>query len=193
MSRTPSTMQELGTKAPDFSLPDVVSDETVSLSDFDDSESLLVIFMCNHCPYVKNIKEALVEFANDYDEKELGIVAISSNDIENYPDDSPEKMAMEAEEFGYPFPYLYDESQEVAKAYGAACTPDFFLFNSERELVYRGQFDDSRPGNDKPVTGEDLREAVDLLLEQRSVVEIQKPSMGCNIKWKPGNEPEYFG
>lgn len=193
MSRTPSTMQELGTKAPDFSLPDVVSDETVSLSDFDDSESLLVIFMCNHCPYVKNIKEALVEFANDYDEEELGIVAISSNDIENYPDDSPEKMAMEAEEFGYPFPYLYDESQEVAKAYGAACTPDFFLFNSERELVYRGQFDDSRPGNDKPVTGEDLREAVDLLLEQRSVVEIQKPSMGCNIKWKPGNEPEYFG
>lgn len=186
-------MQRLGTQAPDFSLPDVVSNEIVSLSDYDDSEALLVIFMCNHCPYVKNIKEDLVEFANDYDEEELGIVAISSNDVEQYPDDSPEKMASEAEEFGYPFPYLYDESQEVAKAYGAACTPDFFLFNNDRELVYRGQFDDSRPGNDVPVTGKDLREAVDRLLEEGTVVEEQKPSMGCNIKWKSGNEPDYFG
>ena len=193
MTRTPSTMQKLGTKAPDFSLPDVVTNETVSLSDFDDSEALLVIFMCNHCPYVKNIKEELVEFANDYDEEELGIVAISSNDVENYPDDSPEKMAQEADAYGYPFPYLYDETQETAKAYGAACTPDFFLFNDERELVYRGQFDDSRPGNEIPVTGEDLREAVDTLLEEGAVVQDQRPSMGCNIKWKPGNEPEYFG
>jgi len=186
-------MQELGTRAPAFSLPDVVTNQTVSISDFEDSEALLVIFMCNHCPYVKNIKEGLVKFANDYDEEELGIVAISSNDVENYPDDSPEKMAAEAEEFGYPFPYLYDESQEVAKAYGAACTPDFFLYNENRELVYRGQFDGSRPGNEVPVTGEDLREAVDRLLEDGSVVDAQRPSMGCNIKWKPGNEPAYFG
>lgn len=193
MSRTPSTMQKLNTKAPDFELPDVVTNETVSLSDFEESEALLVIFMCNHCPYVKNIKEGLVDFANDYDEEELGIVAVSSNDVENYPDDGPEKMAAEAEEFGYPFPYLYDEDQEAAKAYRAACTPDFFLYNSDRKLVYRGQFDDSRPGNDEPVTGEDLREAVDLLLDDGSVVEEQRPSIGCNIKWKPGNEPDYFG
>ncbi|MDX1639787.1 MAG: thioredoxin family protein [Balneolaceae bacterium] len=193
MSETPSTMLELGTKAPDFSLPDVVTGEQVSLSDFENSEAFLVIFMCNHCPYVKNIKEALVDFANDYDEDELGIVAVSSNDVENYPDDSPEKMAEDADRFGYPFPYLYDETQEVAHAYQAACTPDLFLFDSDRELVYRGQFDDSRPGNNKPVTGNDLREAVDRLLEDGSVVEDQKPSMGCNIKWKKGNEPAYFG
>lgn len=193
MSETPSTMLKLGTKAPDFSLPDVSTDETVSLSDFDESRALLVIFMCNHCPYVKNIKEALVDFANDYDEEDLGIVAISSNDVENYPEDGPEKMAEDAEKFGYPFPYLYDETQEAAHAYKAACTPDFFLFDENRELVYRGQFDDSRPGNDKPVTGNDMREAVDSLLEDGSIVEDQTPSMGCNIKWKKGNEPAYFG
>ena len=193
MSETPSTMLELGTKAPDFALPDVVTEEEISLSDFEDSRALLVIFMCNHCPYVKNIKEGLVEFANDYDEQDLGIVAVSSNDVENYPDDSPEKMAEDAEKFGYPFPYLYDETQEVAHAYKAACTPDFFLFDENRELVYRGQFDDSRPGNDEPVTGQDLRNAVDLLLEDGSVIDDQKPSMGCNIKWKKGNEPAYFG
>ncbi|MFH5833452.1 thioredoxin family protein [Halalkalibaculum sp. DA384] len=193
MSETASTMLTLGTKAPDFSLPDVSTGDTVSLADFDDSRALLVIFMCNHCPYVKNIKEALVEFANDYDEEDLGIVAISSNEVENYPDDSPEKMAEDAERFGYPFPYLFDETQEVAHAYKAACTPDFFLFDEERELVYRGQFDDSRPGNDKPVTGKDLREAVDMVLEDGSIVEEQVPSMGCNIKWKKGNEPAYFG
>ncbi|MFH5883731.1 thioredoxin family protein [Halalkalibaculum sp. DA3122] len=193
MSETASTMLALGTKAPDFSLPDVSTGDTVSLADFDDSRALLVIFMCNHCPYVKNIKEALVEFANDYDEEDLGIVAISSNEVENYPDDSPEKMAEDAERFGYPFPYLFDETQEVAHAYKAACTPDFFLFDEERELVYRGQFDDSRPGNDKPVTGKDLREAVDKVLEDGSIVEEQVPSMGCNIKWKKGNEPAYFG
>lgn len=193
MAETPSTMLELGTQAPQFSLPDVVTEEEVSLSDFEESRALLVIFMCNHCPYVKNIKEGLVDFANDYDEQDLGIVAISSNDVENYPDDSPEKMAEDAEKFGYPFPYLYDETQEVAHAYKAACTPDFFLFDENRELVYRGQFDDSRPGNNKPVTGQDLRNAVDLLLEDGSVIEDQTPSMGCNIKWKKGNEPAYFG
>lgn len=193
MSATPSTMLELGTKAPDFELPDTVSGDRISLEDFEESKALLIIFMCNHCPYVKNIKEALVELANDYDEEELGIVAISSNDVENYPQDSPEKMAEDAKNFGYPFPYLYDETQEVAKDYKAACTPDLFLFNEERELVYRGQFDDSRPGNDKPVTGNDLREAIDLLLEEGKIVEEQTPSMGCNIKWKPGNEPAYFG
>lgn len=186
-------MLELGTEAPDFMLADVVTNETVSLSDFEDSKALLVIFMCNHCPYVKNIKEGLVDFANSYEEEELGIIAISSNDVANYPDDRPEKMVEDAKKYGYPFPYLYDKTQDVAKAYRAACTPDFFLFNEERELVYRGQFDDSRPGNGKPVTGADLREAVDKLLEDGSVVEDQVPSMGCNIKWKKGNEPEYFG
>ena len=193
MSQTPSTMLELGTKAPDFSLPDVTTGETVSPSDYENSRALLIIFMCNHCPYVKNIKEGLVEFANDYDEEDLGIIAISSNEVENYPDDRPEKMAEDAKKFGYPFPYLYDETQEVAKAYKAACTPDFFLFNEDRNLVYRGQFDDSRPGNEKPVTGKDLREAVDRVLEDGSVVEDQKPSLGCNIKWKSGNQPDYFG
>lgn len=193
MSLTPSTMLDLGTSAPDFELPDVVSGKSVSLHDFDESEALLVIFMCNHCPYVKHIKEGLVELAKDYSDDELSVVAISSNDVEQYPDDSPEKMAEEAEQFGYPFPYLFDESQEIAKAYKAACTPDLFLFDKERTLVYRGQFDDSRPGNDKPVTGEDLREAIDLLLEEGDKVENQTPSMGCNIKWKPGNEPAYFG
>ena len=193
MSATPSTMLELGTDAPDFNLPDVVTGDHMSLTDFEDSEALLVIFMCNHCPYVKNIKQGLVELADDYSEEELAIVAISSNDAEKYPQDGPEKMAEDAENFGYPFPYLYDESQEVAKAYKAACTPDLYLFDENRELVYRGQFDDSRPGNGKPVTGDDLREAVDLLLEDGEIMEEQIPSMGCNIKWKPGNEPDYFG
>lgn len=193
MSATPSTMLELGTEAPDFSLPDAVTGDQVSLSDFEESDALLVIFMCNHCPYVKNIKEGLVELADDYSEDELAIVAISSNDVDKYPEDGPEKMAEDAENYGYPFPYLYDESQEVAKAYRAACTPDLFLFDENRELVYRGQFDDSRPGNNKPVTGDDLREAVDLLLEDGEIMDEQIPSMGCNIKWKPGNEPDYFG
>lgn len=193
MSATPSTMLELGTKAPEFELPDVVTGDKVSLGDFEKSRALLVIFMCNHCPYVKNIKGGLVELANDYPEEDLSVVAISSNDVNKYPDDSPEKMAEEAKVFGYPFPYLFDESQEVAKAYKAACTPDLFLFDDNRKLVYRGQFDDSRPGNDKPVTGKDLREAIDLLLEEGATVEEQTPSIGCNIKWKPGNEPAYFG
>lgn len=193
MSRTASTMLQLGTKAPDFKLVDVRDQSGVSLSDFDDYKGLLVIFMCNHCPYVKNIKEKLAEVTGEYREKGIATVAISSNDVENYPDDSPEKMAEEAKKFDYPFPYLYDESQEIARKYHAACTPDFFLFDEERKLVYRGQFDDSRPGNDKPVTGRDLKEAMDMLLDDEGIKEDQIPSMGCNIKWKPGNAPEYFG
>lgn len=193
MSATPSTMLELGTEAPDFELPDALTGDQISLDDFEHSEALLVIFMCNHCPYVKNIKKGLVELANDYPDEDLSIVAISSNDVDKYPEDGPEKMAEDARNFGYPFPYLFDETQEVAKAYKAACTPDLFLFDEERKLVYRGQFDDSRPGKDQPVTGNDLREAIDLLLEEGGIVEDQTPSMGCNIKWKPGNEPKYFG
>lgn len=193
MSATPSTMLELGTEAPDFSLHDALTGDKISLDDFEKSKALLVIFICNHCPYVKNIKKGLVELAHDYSDEELSVVAISSNDVGKYPEDGPEKMAEDARNFEYPFPYLFDESQEVAKDYKAACTPDLFLFDEDRKLVYRGQFDDSRPGNDKPVTGKDLREAIDLLLEDGSVVEDQTPSMGCNIKWKPGNEPEYFG
>lgn len=193
MASTLSTMLELGTKAPEFSLADVVTGDTVSLQSFDDAEALLVVFMCNHCPYVKHLRSELVALANEYKKRGMEVVAISSNDVENYPDDSPEKMAEEAKQYDYPFPYLYDETQEVAKAYRAACTPDFFLFDKEHKLMYRGQFDDSRPKNDKPVTGEDLREAIDLLLEEGKMVETQKPSMGCNIKWKPGNEPDYFG
>jgi len=193
MASVNSTMLELGTKAPDFQLQDVISGEQVSLIDFKGKKALLVMFICNHCPYVKNIKEGLVKYANDYMPKGLGMVAISSNEIENYPEDSPEKMKEDAERFNYPFPYLFDETQEVAKKYQAACTPDFFLFNENLELVYRGQFDDSRPKNDKPVTGKDLREATDKVLNHEPVPENQIPSIGCNIKWKKGNEPEYFG
>lgn len=190
MSVQPSTMAPLGTEAPDFELPDTRG-RTVSLDDFDDARALLVVFLCNHCPYVKHIREELADFAREYREEGLAVVGISSNDVEQYPDDSPERMREVKEEVGFPFPYLYDESQEVAKAYGAACTPDFFLFDRDRELVYRGQFDDSRPGNDVPVTGEDLRRAADRALEGRPIPEDQAPSVGCNIKWKPGNEPEY--
>lgn len=193
MAETPSTMLKLGTKAPEFTLTDVTTEEAVSLEDFKESRALLVMFICNHCPFVKNLKEGLVEFANRYDRQNLAVVAISSNDAKNYPDDAPEKMVEDAKRYGYPFPYLYDETQEVAKAYRAACTPDFFLFDDDRKLVYRGQFDDSRPGNGKPVTGNDLHAAVQSLLEDGSTVEEQIPSIGCNIKWKKGNEPNYFG
>ena len=193
MSAVNSTMLELGTKAPKFSLPDTVTGKNVQLKDFRGNKALLVMFISNHCPYVKNIKEGITEYAKDYLPKGVGIVAISSNDVENYPDDSPEKMKEDAEKYGYPFPYLYDEIQEVAKAYKAACTPDLFLFDEKHELVYRGQFDSSRPGNDEPVTGEDLREATDKVLAGEEVPEDQAPSIGCNIKWKEGNEPEYFG
>lgn len=193
MAAVNSTMLELGTKAPKFSLTDTVTGNKVELKDFRGNKALLVIFICNHCPYVKNIKEGLVKYATDYLPKGVGIVAISSNDVEIYPDDSPEKMKEDAEKFGYPFPYLYDEDQEAAKAYMAACTPDFFLFDEKHELKYRGQFDSSRPGNDEPVTGKDLREATDKVLKGEPVPEKQIPSIGCNIKWKKGNEPDYFG
>jgi peroxiredoxin len=193
MAAVNSTMLELGTKAPKFSLTDTVSGNKVELKDFRGNKALLVMFICNHCPYVKNIKEGLVKYATDYLPKGVGIVAISSNDVENYPDDSPEKMKKDAEKFGYPFPYLYDKDQKAAKAYMAACTPDFFLFDEKHELKYRGQFDSSRPGNDEPVTGKDLREATDKILKGEPVPEKQIPSIGCNIKWKKGNEPDYFG
>lgn len=191
MVRTPSTMLELGTPAPDFKLPDC-DRKMVSRDDFSDKPALLVMFICNHCPFVKHIRDGLARFARDYKARGLAVVGISSNDVEAYPDDSPERMKNEVEEAGYTFPYLYDHSQAVAKAYRAACTPDFFLFDQERRLAYRGQFDGSRPGNEVPVTGEDLRRAVDLLLAGKPVFQDQKPSIGCNIKWKPGNEPDYF-
>ncbi len=192
MVETPSTMLPLGTKAPHFSLPDTKGD-VVSLDDFEDAPALLVVFMCNHCPYVKHVREGLVELTREYMDRGVAVVAINSNDVEAFPADSPERMREEAEKYGYPFPYLYDETQEVAKAYRAACTPDFYVFDEGRKLVYRGQMDGSRPGNAVPVTGEDLRAALDAVLEDRPVPGDQKPSMGCNIKWKAGQEPGYFG
>ncbi len=194
MVGTRSTMLELGTQAPDFELPNTnrrVGAATVSLGDFVDAEALLVVFMCNHCPYVIHIRDELVRFANDYGGKGLAVVAISANDAAGYPADGPDKMTQEAAAHGFPFPYLYDEEQTVAQAYRAACTPDFFLFNADRELVYRGQFDGSRPRNDVPVTGADIRRAVDCVLRGEAVEAEQKPSMGCNIKWKAGREPSY--
>ena len=194
MSLTPSTMLEIGTKAPDFSLPDTTNNgETVTLDDVSGGRALLVMFICNHCPFVKHVNDELVKLVNDYKDEGLKAVAISSNNIDTHPDDRPELMKEVAEELGYPFPYLYDESQEVAKAYKAACTPDFFLFDADLKLAYRGQLDDSRPGNDKPVTGEDLRAAIDDVLAGNEVTIDQRPSAGCNIKWKPGNEPDYYG
>lgn len=185
-------MLDLGTEAPDFSLPDTVTGNTVSLSDFEGKRGLLVMFICNHCPYVKHVRHGLARFGEDYQDSDLGVVAISSNDPEGYPDDDPEAMRAEAEEVGYTFPYLFDETQEVAKAYTAMCTPDFFLFGPDRRLVYRGRFDDSRPDSGTPVTGKDLRAAVDALLSGAPVPDQQYPSMGCSIKWRPGNAPDYF-
>ena len=193
MAATPSTMLELGTQAPLFSLPDVRSEKTVCIDDFWDAKALLVMFICNHCPFVKHVQGELARIGREYGGKGVGIVAISSNDAERYPQDGPDAMKQEAETAGYPFPYLFDEEQEVAKAYRAACTPDFFLFDADRRLIYRGQLDDSRPGNQIPVTGSDLRAALDATLAEKPVPADQKPSIGCNIKWKPGNEPEYFG
>ncbi len=192
MARVPSTMLALGTQAPSFTLPST-DGESVSTESYQGSAALLVIFTCPHCPFVKHVRGAVAEFARHYQPRGLGVVAINSNDIAQFPDDSPEKMAEEAEEVGYTFPYLYDERQEVAKAYEAACTPDFFLFDGDQRLVYRGQFDGSRPGNDVPVTGTDLRGAVDAVLAGNPVPGAQVPSLGCNIKWKPGNEPAYYG
>jgi peroxiredoxin len=192
MARTPSTMLELGTRAPDFSLPDT-DGGTVSLADFASAPALLVMFICNHCPFVKHVRDELARVGREYSARGVGIVAISANDAEAYPADSPERMQEERQDAGYVFPYLYDETQQVAAAYQAACTPDFFLFDGEQRLVYRGQLDDSRPGNDIPVTGRDLRAALDAVLEGRAVPAEQKPSLGCNTKWKPGNEPEWWG
>ena len=185
-------MAALGVAAPDFALPDT-DGQTVALGDFADAVGLLVVFMCNHCPFVIHIREELARSVKRYQDMGLAVVGISSNDAEAFPQDGPEAMAREVEEFGYTFPYLFDEAQSVAKAYKAACTPDFFLFDRERRLVYRGQFDGSRPGNDVPVTGVDLGAAVDALAEARTISPDQRPSIGCNIKWKAGNEPEYFG
>jgi peroxiredoxin len=176
-------MLPLGTSAPPFSLPDV-SGKTVSIADFKNAPALLVMFICNHCPYVKHVRSGLAQLARDCQAKSVAIVGISSNDVTTHPDDSPARMAIEAKEAGYTFPYLYDESQAVARAYQAACTPDFFLFDREKRLVYRGQLDDSRPGNGIPVTGKDLRAAVDAVLAGKPVAAEQKPSIGCNIKWK---------
>jgi len=190
MARTPSTMLELGTPAPDFTLLDPRSEKQVSLNDFTGSP-LLVAFICNHCPYVIQIQNVFATFAMEYQERGLNVVAINSNDVENYPDDSPTKMIETAQQAGYLFPYLFDETQQVAKAYRAACTPDFFLFDQNHRLVYRGQFDDARPGNDIPATGMDMRAAADALLDGESIPSEQKASLGCNIKWKAGNEPSY--
>ncbi|MDK2858208.1 MAG: hypothetical protein PWQ29_715 [Verrucomicrobiota bacterium] len=193
MSLTPSTMMELGTQAPEFALPDVRTGETVRLSDFADKDALLVVFMCAHCPYVKLVESELAAIGRDYLPRNMGMVAISANDAESVPEDAPPKLKEQAERLGFVFPYLYDETQQTAKAYHAACTPDIFLFNAQRELVYRGQLDDARPGNGKPVTGRDLRAAIECLYEGRPLPAQQFPSTGCNIKWKPGNEPVYSG
>ncbi len=192
MAQTASTMLPLGTPAPAFNLSEPATGASVSPDCFQDASALLVIFMCNHCPFVKHIRQGLVQFAREYQGRGLAIIAINANDVANFPTDSPEKMAEEAQAFGYPFPYLYDETQGVAKAYRAACTPDFFLFDAGRKLVYRGQFDGSRPGNNLPVTGADLRAAADAVLAAQPVTIDQMPSIGCNIKWKAGNEPDYY-
>lgn len=192
MALTPSTMLALDTKAPDFQLPDVVSNEIISLATFADKKALLVMFICRHCPFVKHIQNELAQLGKDYQNQSLGIVSISTNDAKNYPDDAPDKLKNMALEFDFAFPFCYDETQEVAKAYTAACTPDFFLFDQNRKLVYRGQLDDSRPSNGIPVTGKDLRAAVDAVLNNQLVSQDQKPSVGCNIKWKPGNAPSYY-
>lgn len=191
MAQTPSTMLDLGTVAPDFHLPDI-NGKLVSRDDFKSAPALLVMFICNHCPYVKHIQYGLVQLAKDYQPKGVTIVAINSNDAEKYPDDSPAKMREEARAAGYTFPYLFDATQAVAQAYRAACTPDFFLFDKNFKLAYRGQFDAARPKNAEPVTGRDMRAALDALLAGRMPSADQVPSVGCNIKWKPGNEPEYF-
>jgi peroxiredoxin len=195
-------MPELGMAARDFSLPDIASatpgrpdteGKVVSLADFEGAPALLVIFMCNHCPFVKHVIKGLVELVKEYQAKGVAVVGINSNDVESFPEDSPAMMARAAKKLGFTFPYLYDQSQEVAKAYRAACTPDFFLFDKDRHLVYRGQMDDSRPGNNIPVTGADLRAALDAVLAGQEVSGKQRPSIGCNIKWRIGNEPKYTG
>ncbi len=193
MVRTPSTMLALGTAAPDFHLPDVVSGDEVSIDAFSSKKALLVMFICRHCPYVKHVEAELASIGQDYSDKDIGMVAISSNDATEYPEDAPDSLKEMAETLEFNFPYLYDEDQSVAKQYTAACTPDFFLFDGARTLAYRGQLDDSRPGNDLPVTGKDLRAAMDAVLADTPVSSEQRPSVGCNIKWKEDNAPAYFG
>lgn len=192
MALTPSTMLDLGTEAPSFTLADPEGN-SFDLSKQQIDRGLLVIFMCNHCPYVIHIREQLVQRIREYQGQGITVVAINSNDYITHPDDSPERMAQDAKNFGYTFPYLVDEDQQVARAYQAACTPDLYLFDQDRKLVYRGQFDSARPGNTTPVSGDDLTAAVAQMLEGREIQVVQQPSMGCNIKWKAGNEPSYFG
>ncbi|WP_305982986.1 thioredoxin family protein [Roseivirga thermotolerans] len=184
MARTPSNMLPLGTPAPDFKLPDTISGKSLSLGELKSDKATVIMFICNHCPFVKHVDEGIVSLAKDYQAKGVSFIAISSNDVENYPQDSPELMKEEAEKVGYTFPYLYDETQQVAKAYDAACTPDFYVFDADLKCAYRGQLDDSRPGNGKPVTGKNLRAALDEILEGKPVSAPQIPSLGCNIKWK---------
>lgn len=192
MAVTPSTMLPLGTQAPEIGLPDVVTGKTLTLKDFSDQKLLLVIFLCEHCPYVKHVKGELAQLGKDYVPKGVGIVGISANDVGTHPADSPENLKKMVQELSLNYPICYDETQSVAKAYRAACTPEFYLFDAERKLVYRGQLDDSRPKNDLPVTGKDLREALDRALSGKPPLEEQRPGIGCNIKWRAGNEPDYF-
>ena len=191
MARTESTMLPLGTPAPEFALPDPAGN-IVKLSDFSDADGLVVAFISNHCPFVHHIRSELARFGRDMQQRNVAMVAINSNDVETHKADSPEKMQLEIDQHGYTFPYLFDESQEVAKSFRAACTPEFYLFDAERKLVYRGRFDGATPGNNESVTGTDLRAAVDALLESRTPDSNQRPGIGCNIKWRAGNEPEYF-
>jgi peroxiredoxin len=192
MVRTLSTMLPLGTKAPDFSLVNI-DGRTVSLESFQGAPALLVMFICNHCPFVKHVADELARLGNEYQMRGVGVVAINSNDATTHPSDSPERMVAEAEDRGYHFPYLYDETQQTAQLYRAACTPDFYVFDADQRLVYRGQLDDSRPDSGIPVTGKDLRAALDAVLAGKPVSDQQRASLGCNIKWKAGNEPDYFG
>jgi peroxiredoxin len=192
MVLTPSTMMPLGTKTPDFHLPDVVSGKTISLDDFSAKKVLLVIFLCRHCPYVKHVQQELAKLGRDYGLKDVAMVGISSNDTDKYPEDSPSSLREMVLELKLNFPFCFDETQEIAKAFHAACTPEFYVFNGERKLAYRGQLDDSRPKNNIPVTGKDLRAALDAVLKDQPVSAEQRPGIGCNIKWKPGNEPDYF-
>ena len=192
MARTPSTMLALGTPAPDFALSDF-DGRRYALADFDASPALLVVFTCEHCPFARHLRAEFARYAAEYAPRGLAVVAINSNDLDAYPQDGPDAMREEARSAGYGFPYLLDATQSVAKAYRAACTPDFFLFDAGRRLVYRGQFDDSRPGSPTPVTGADLRRATDAVLSGRPADDEQRPSLGCNIKWKPGGAPDYYG
>jgi thiol-disulfide isomerase/thioredoxin len=193
MAVTPSTMLALGTRAPGFTLTDAMTGGKVALDDLEADRPLLVMFLCNHCPFVIHVREEIARIGSEYAERGVSVVAVNSNDVATYPEDSPERMREMARESGWTFPYLFDETQEVAKSYRAACTPDFFLFDRDRALVYRGQMDGSRPGNDVPNDGRDLRAALDAVLTDGAQIEDQRPSMGCNIKWRPGNEPDYYG